>query len=241
LLPAALLLLHSVVSTATHVVSPPSFALGRSVVPGRASAQLPAASYDPRATASPFGARPAASGVVVLHLGLRFSHPVGPLAPGGKALADHAAACNADVLARARDFGCLGATTWRGVEAASGNATLTVYYFRSVEGLNAFAHDAVHRRAWDWYRDVGRRHGFGHLGIYHEAFYSPPGSYETIYVNMPPVLLGAASALTRNEATGEDEWLRPLVAADVPALRSQLSRMGRAAAAEEGKAGEESG
>ena len=59
------------------------------------------------------------------------------------------------------DFGCLGMTDWQGTDRESNNTLLTIYYFRDVEGLNRFAHDAVHRKAWDWYnKEFCERRGY---------------------------------------------------------------------------------
>ncbi len=236
LLPALAMLLHTVASTAMQATSPSRNSFLQGTVPGRTSAQLPAASYSPEAAgdaAAAFGSQPAREGIVVLHLGVRFNHPLGPLGPGGKELAELSAACDARVMERAKEsFGCLGATTWRGAERGAHNTLLSVYYFRSVEGLNAFAHDKIHMDAWNWYRDFAKKLGHGnvHIGIFHEAFYSAPGAYETIYGNMQPVMLSAASVPIRNENSGEEEWLSPIVSADTSALRTQLARMGKAAA-----------
>ncbi|KAK3384613.1 hypothetical protein B0T24DRAFT_93362 [Lasiosphaeria ovina] len=230
LLPTAALLLHAMASTALALRSGDTVL--SDIVPGRTSAVLPRESYDPHSSDSdsnsnsntPFPSRPGTTGVVVMHLGVRLNHPLGVLAPGAREMGEHFVACNARVLARAREFGCLGASPWR-----ADTTLLTVYYFRTVEGLHAFARDPVHRAAWDWYNSsVAKRLGYTRIGIFHEIFYAAPGAHESVYVNMPPTLLGAASAVVRNNATGEDEWVSPLVkGASGSALRSMYSRMGR--------------
>jgi hypothetical protein len=164
----------------------------------------------------------------VFHLGVRFNHPLGPLSPGGKELAERFEVCHRGLLKRAREYGCLGGTLFRGDEAANNNTTLIIYYFRDLDGLNRFAHADVHRQAWDWFnKTVLKEWGYSHIGIFHEAFCAPAGAYETIYVNMPPELMGAGHASIKNESTGEDEWVRTVVDASGPVWRSQLSRMGR--------------
>ena len=175
-------------------------------------------------------------GVVAFHLCVRFSHPLGILAPGVRQIGAHFAACNARILDESKSkpsFGCLGVSSWRADAGGAHNALLAVYYFASVEGLNRFAHDAVHRRAWAWYRDeLVRRSGCRHIGIYHEMFAAPPGRWEVIGVNMPPTLLGAASVRIPEDGDGQDgtdggEWVSTLVdATSHPQLRSQYSRMG---------------
>ena len=228
LLPAVALFLQSVGSIVLQTLSPSSNTYAHGVVYNRSSAQLPAASYNPAKEGSLFGSKPAASGVVVLLLGFRITKPLGLFSPGGKELGAHFADCNKRLFERAQDFGCVGNSSWTAQEAANNNSVMSVYYFRDVEGLNRFAHDPVHRQAWDWYNSVTKKLGYTHLGIFHETYYSAPGQYETIYVNIPPLLMGATNVQTKNEVTGKDEWVRPLVSAENSTLRSQWGRMGRA-------------
>ncbi|SPQ23519.1 70390458-6cd9-4bca-bc76-820d412bafce [Thermothielavioides terrestris] len=231
LLPVVFLLLRAAVLTAQDTVSSTKYASKLGVIAGRISAQLPRASYDPlrTETASPFGSTPAEKGIVVFNLGARFNHPLGMLAPGAKEFADQFTACNRDLLKRAKELGCLGGTTWHGAQAASNNTILSIYYFRDLDGLNRFAHDPVHRQAWDWFTNVfTKKWGYSHIGIFHEAFCAPAGAYETIYINMPPVLMAAGHASIKNEATGEDEWVPTVVEATGSVWRSQFSRMGKA-------------
>jgi hypothetical protein len=227
-LPLLALVANTVYSTTVQVMYPDRNTYDKGVVHAATSAQLPAASYDPRKGDSPFGSTPAAEGIVVLMLGFRVNHPLGIFAPGLKELGPLADACTKEVLSRAKDYGCIGANAWHTDERANNNTGMTVYYFRSLEGLNAFAHDKVHREVWDWYNNFSKKLGFTHIGIYHETFYAPPGCYETIYANMTPIGMGATNVETLNEATGETEWIRPLVDAKNSALRSQFSRMGKA-------------
>jgi hypothetical protein len=230
LLPILFLLLRAAVVTARDVASPAQYASKLGVILGRTSAQLPNPSYDPLGSekASPFGSAPADKSVVVFHLGARFNHPLGALAPGNKEFGQQFQACHKDMLRQAKKYGCLGGTSFRGADAASNNTIMTVYYFRDLDGLNRFAHDPVHRQAWDWYTKVfAKKWGFSHVGIFHEAFCVPAGAYETIYMNMQPLLMGAGSADVQNEATGDDEWVRTLVDASSKVWRSQHSRMGR--------------
>ena len=77
-----------------------------------------------------------------------------------------------------------------------GRTVLIVQYWRSMDQLLAYAkaRDAAHLPAWrDFNRRVGRD---GSVGIWHETYAATPGSYESIYVNMPPFGLGKASRLT---------------------------------------------
>jgi hypothetical protein len=238
LLPLLFLLLRAVVVTCLELASPARYSSKLGVIRGRFSAQLPQASYDPgrgddakTKTSSPFGSTPAERGVVVFHIGARFNHPLGALAPAMKEFGDLSQQVNRELLARADEFGCLGLSAWNAADAESLNTTMAVIYFRDMEGLNRFAHDKVHRRVWDWYDNVFvKKHGYSHVGIFHEAFYAAPGAYEAIYQNMPPTLMSGAEASVRNEATGQKEWVGTVVDASVqaaPALRTQWSRLNR--------------
>lgn len=97
-------------------------------------------------------------------------------------------------LAAAPDLGFLGA------ESYFGRTTLMLSYWRSREHLLRFAssRDRTHLPAWKaFYRAVGPS---GDVGIWHETYVVAPGSYENVYMNMPPFGLGAVGSLV--EATG---------------------------------------
>jgi len=84
--------------------------------------------------------------------------------------------------------GCRGARTF-----FSGRTFLVVQYWDSTEQLLAYAHDAAseHRPAW---RDFNRlAAASGAVGIFHETYDVPAGAYETVYVQMPPFGVAAAT------------------------------------------------
>ncbi|TSB31613.1 DUF4188 domain-containing protein [Streptomyces sp. NBC_01525] len=68
-----------------------------------------------------------------------------------------------------------------------------VQYWESKEKLLAYAvaPDREHRPAWATFNRRARQ-GAGHVGIWHETYVVPAGSYETIYGDMPARGLGAA-------------------------------------------------
>src|SRR5258708_32771085 len=69
---------------------------------------------------------------------------------------------------------------------------LMVSYWRSFEDLERFARskDDPHLAPWQRFmREIGTD---GSVGIYHETYAIAPGSYESVYVNMP--LFGLAGA-----------------------------------------------
>ncbi|KAJ6781907.1 hypothetical protein PWT90_09876 [Aphanocladium album] len=189
--------------------------LPRDVVPGRAAAQLP------RADGS-FHATPAEDQVVVFHIGAQFNHPLGRLCPGGKETGERFDRMVADLRRRRDELGVLSVSDWQSTTGGS-FATNTIIYFKNIESLHDFAHEPMHREAWDWFS--AKR--FPHLGVYHETFLVPRKNYECVYLNCKPLLMGTAASLTKNEATGEEKWVNSLVSADTPALKTQYARLGR--------------
>lgn len=228
LLPLVLLLGHSVINTIIQARSPKNNPFTLDVVPGRVTAQLPSRN------GGAFGSKPAAQSLVVFHLGVRFNHPLGLLSPGAKEIGDYFNAMTKSLNERRDEYGMLHLTTWRDAERSSNNNLMTIAYFRDVDGLNRFAHDPVHREGWNWYQRFAKKEGNSHIGIFHETFVTRPGDYETIYVDCPPTLLGAANVKViggdaggeeEKVAKGEEAWVRPLVSANHSALRSQSKRM----------------
>ena len=116
-------------------------------------------------------------------------------------------------LYRKPERGLLGAETflyWPGVAL--------VQYWRSFEDLERFAkdRDAPHLPAWRRFnRNIG---GDGSVGIWHETYLVEPGSYETIYANMPP--FGLAGATEPVPATGHRASARRRLRRDAGDLTS---------------------
>lgn len=87
-----------------------------------------------------------------------------------------------------------------------GRTFLLVQYWRSVDQLMeyAVARNSEHLPAWrDFNRKVGNN---GDVGIYHETYAIRPGSFETVYVNMPRFGLGKSGELV--PATGHMQQAR---------------------------------
>ncbi|UNI18818.1 hypothetical protein JDV02_005064 [Purpureocillium takamizusanense] len=255
IVPAAVLLLGYVLSSLLHLLSqhhstllawsPPS-PYTEHVVPGRATAQFPSCSSSGgRAVFA--SDTPASQGLVVFNLGVQTNHPLGWLCPGGRETSEHFLAMHAELLrdrgGDSSQHGLIAGNTWRGNAGNNASTILVTYYFRDVRALHRFAHGPLHRAAWDWYGQ-GRR--YPHIGVYHETFEVAPRSYETVYVNCSPIGLGAGSVRcgggegsgggdsggggvpTDDHKGGEEErWVNTLVSADVPALKTQMARMGR--------------
>ncbi|KAK2606728.1 hypothetical protein N8I77_005459 [Diaporthe amygdali] len=230
LLPLALLLGRSIISTIVQARSLKDNAFTLDVVPGRVTAQLPSRN------SGAFGSKPAAQSLVVFHLGVRFNHPLGLLSPGAKEIGDYFTAMTKALSKKREEFGMLHLTNWRATDRETNNTLMIIAYFRDIDALNKFAHDKVHRDGWDWYHQFAKKEGNSHIGIFHETFVTRPGDYETIYVDCPPTLLGASNIKinpgNEKESKGEETWSRALVSADHSALRSQSKRMGMTLALE---------
>jgi hypothetical protein len=99
------------------------------------------------------------------------------------------------------ELGLLHATSF-----LSGRTVMVVQYWRSFDHLHAYAHarDKEHLPAWaEFNRRVG---GNGAVGIFHESYLVPAGSYECVYANMPRFGLAKAGEMT--PATGRFQSAR---------------------------------
>ena len=93
-----------------------------------------------------------------------------------------------------KDLGLLGSDLW------FGRTIISLQYWRSVAHLVDYAssQQREHLPAWAAFtRIIGDS---GDVGIWHETYSVKPGSYETIYHNMPPFGLGRVGTLV--PATG---------------------------------------
>ena len=232
ILPAALFSLHSVITTLVQMARGPRNAYMKDVISGRATVQIPSAED------GTYGSDQSAHPMVVFHFGVRFNHPLGLCSPGAREIGEHFRKCVESVQENAEKFGLLGVTDWRGNETGPDgeektNCTmLQVYYFRNAAGLHSFAHSEIHRAAWDW----AVRAAHPHIGFFHETFCVPHGvgAYETIYVNMPPTMLGQARIHCDAVAPREEEpacaekrkFAGTLVSAETEPLITMVRRLG---------------
>ena len=101
-------------------------------------------------------------------------------------------------------------------EAWFGRTTILVQYWRSLEQLLSYARnkESEHLPAWRAFNQaVGTN---GSVGIWHETYVANPGTYENIYVNMPPFGLGKVG--TVYPATGGKQSAAARLAANENAL-----------------------
>jgi len=214
--PPLAVLFNSIVTTTIQLYSTNPNEYNKNVVPGRATAQLPFSTGS-------FGSTPGASPVVVFHLGIQANHPLGVAAPGMEQISKYFMAMHNDLASKRDEYGMLSSSTWRGDEKSSNNTLLLIYYFRDIESLHRFAHDELHRKAWDYVNKSKLKH----VGIFHETFNVPAHEYENVYVNCHPVLMGHATVKTTEGGEEEERWINSLVSADTPLLKTQYARMSR--------------
>jgi hypothetical protein len=87
--------------------------------------------------------------------------------------------------------GMLGASFYVG----SPRRPLVIQYWRSFEQLEAYARSKDERHWPAWVAFNKRIGSSGEVGIWHETYLVPAGSYDSVYNNMPASGLGAASKL----------------------------------------------
>jgi len=94
-------------------------------------------------------------------------------------------------LEKRPESGLLGAKVYLG----SPLQPMLVQYWRSFEQLETYSRskDESHWPAWVAFNKSVASNG--DVGIWHETYLVPAGSYESVYNNMPPIGLGAASQL----------------------------------------------
>jgi hypothetical protein len=88
---------------------------------------------------------------------------------------------------------------------ASPRTYYVVQYWESKEKLYAYAHspEMLHHRIWALLNRKEREGRMnGHVGIWHEAYVVPEGSYEAIYGDMPAFGLAAAHGQVPLERRG---------------------------------------
>jgi hypothetical protein len=108
------------------------------------------------------------------------------------------------------DSGYLGGVDSPGVQ---------VQYWKSLDHLLAYAHDRSGRHFPAW-ADFNRRvRGSGVVGVWHETYSVAAGAFETVYVNMAPVGLGAATGVV--PATGAMKTARGRLARQAPGRPSE--------------------
>ncbi|KAJ4309786.1 hypothetical protein N0V94_008764 [Neodidymelliopsis sp. IMI 364377] len=158
-------------------------------------------------------------------LAVTSNHPLGALGPGFKEVGDRFDNMCKELGETATQNGFLGYSSWLNAgDNMTSSEFMSILYFENEHYLHDYAHGPMHSEALQWWRETEKK--IPHIGIMHEVFACPKKSWEGIYVNYPPVGLGATS----KEVTGPDgkkSWVNPLVKLGGKLLYSK-GRMGRA-------------
>ncbi|KAL6705130.1 hypothetical protein ACN47E_007235 [Coniothyrium glycines] len=178
--------------------------------------------------------------IVVLVLAATWNHPNGRFSPGSSDLGGYFTKMWDDAEAIREKYGFLGNTPSLVVEASGdrpdGQGYTVVYlsYWKSLEGLGVFAHAKPHMKGQLWW-EKGAGNEFPHIGIMHETYEVPAGSWENVFHNFRPFGISNAKYPVSGKATGgEDsieraqvEWVSGLQSADKKDWKTMLRRMGR--------------
>jgi Domain of unknown function (DUF4188) len=119
-------------------------------------------------------------------------------------------------LYRQPELGFVHAETW------FSRTTIMVQYWRSMDQLLAYAKSktAEHLPAWQAFNQaIGTD---GSVGIWHETYAASPGSYESVYVNMPAFGLGKAGSLQPATGGRQSASGRLRAARDLPGTSSVI-------------------
>ncbi|KAK5117993.1 hypothetical protein LTR62_004037 [Meristemomyces frigidus] len=187
-----------------------------------------------------FGTKPSNQDIVVLLIGTRCNHPLGALSEGARGMLPYFPRMAKDLDTHAEEFGFLGMTSWLNSSAREAqNEIMDVAYFRTVEGLTAFAHSQYHTDAWTWWNNHTKKYPY--LSIFHEVYHSPAGHWENIYVNSHLCDFASTQYRYVDQTSGKDMWTSPVVDASKGLLRSSRGRMAHGSGMEHGPIGMEGG
>jgi hypothetical protein len=173
-----------------------------------------------------YGPEPANKDVVVLLIGSRSNHPLGILAPGYKQMGEFFSNMVRDLEAAPEEYGFLGMTSWiNASDRTTQNELMQVAYFKTVEGLHAFAQGPEHRKAMEWWFKTVKDHD--HLAIWHEIYHAPKGHWENIYMNSHVSGILSTTHKIFDKASGTDMWASPIVEVGNGVLKTSAGRMAR--------------
>ncbi|KAE8332496.1 hypothetical protein BDV39DRAFT_216604 [Aspergillus sergii] len=220
LIPTMLILLYR---TTDHLLMAANITRNRymdGVIQTKVSAQAPDAN-------GAFGKEIASESIVVFHLGARSNHPLGLLAPCFSELNSRVIAMNREMNSDPVKYGLLGTSTWGKQDDSAGNEVMAIYYLRDYDALHRFAHGSVHVEGMRWWTQIVKDHP--HIAIYHETYLVPKGKWENIYINSKPTGMGETwfpvVEKEEGEESGVSRFVRPIVDAKHPALRSAARRL----------------
>ncbi len=77
----------------------------------------------------------------------------------------------------------------------SGRMVMVTQYWTSAQTLEVYARDGAAGHRWAWRRFNQAARGSGAVGIFHETFIISADRSESVYVDMPPEMLAAATGV----------------------------------------------
>jgi hypothetical protein len=83
----------------------------------------------------------------------------------------------------------------------TGRTLVAVQYWASFETLDAWARDHALPHRPSWQRYLREALADPSVGLWHETYLAAPGTWEGVYMNMPPWGLGAGADLIEMQAT----------------------------------------
>lgn len=161
--------------------------------------------------------------ISVFHLAFRSHHHLGMFSPGFQEMAKYANAMFNELEAKADEYNLHGLSTYNNVSASQkASEILIIMHFKSNEDVMRYSKSSLHRKGWEWYTKIVKQHP--HLGIMHELYEVPAGSWENIYVNIAPSLMATSRHKIVDEE-GNDKWISPLVEASRGKISSTAGRL----------------
>ncbi|KAJ0419651.1 hypothetical protein BJY00DRAFT_285707 [Aspergillus carlsbadensis] len=181
-----------------------------------------------------FGERPSREKVAVLMLGSKSNHPLGIFSPGYQKVGQLYADMAADLEANRDEYSYLTSSRWISNTDETTNAAreiMTIFYFRSLEGVHKFAHGPIHRKGWDWWSRNSKEHP--EISICHEVYEADAGRWENVYLNYKPMGLASAHFPITNPDGDKDgetgagkQWISSIVDASKANMKSSKARLG---------------
>ncbi|CZR61639.1 uncharacterized protein PAC_11536 [Phialocephala subalpina] len=167
--------------------------------------------------------------IAVLILGVKSNHPLGFFAPDFDKVGGYLKKMS-DLLEndQTQESGFLGQSCLNKTDKNGANEFIFISYWRGLEDVHRFAHGELHREAWRWWESTLKQHNY--IGFMHEVYEAPASSYEGVYINFQPSLLGATTYLKKDgKMVGGEvkpEWISPLVDANKGPMRTSNNRRG---------------
>ncbi|KAL9101128.1 MAG: hypothetical protein Q9187_009277, partial [Circinaria calcarea] len=196
LLPATLILGARIVKVALMVGGLIRDTTQEKVIKGRVTAQLPLEGNSGIE-------KNVDEEIVVFIIGARSNHPLSRFAPGFLQAGDYFQNMWKEAESDRAASGYLGRSSdMLATDDETGNAIITLSYWKSMAHLHEFAQGPAHREGWDWFNRMTKSHP--HLGMMHEVYAMPKGHWENIYKNFTPFGMGQTQHLVGQTGESND-------------------------------------